>query len=216
MSFGTYLKKLREEKGLGLNQLSLKSGVSSSQISRLENGKMGTPKVSTIKKLAVGLRTDELELLAKAGYLPETSKMPKNMKPVDSTKLVSIPVVGTIKAGPNGLALQDFQGTEFVMADDIEKGYEYYWLTVSGDSMIGDGIYDGDYALIKKTVSFNNGDICAIIVDGEEGTLKHINRSDNSIILTGSNPVYPPRLFTGKDMNQIMIGGKLVRTMRKY
>ena len=55
MSFGENLKKFREEKQLGVNQLALKSGVSAAQISRFENGKRKTPHVDTAKKLAKAL-----------------------------------------------------------------------------------------------------------------------------------------------------------------
>lgn len=216
MSFGAYLKKTREEKGLGLNQLSLKSGVSSSQISRIENGKMGTPKVPTIKKLAFGLGIDEAKLLSIAGYLPEPTKTTENIIPIKPDDVINVPVVGTIKAGPNGVAFEDHQGTEIVMTNGLDISYEYFYLIVSGDSMTGDGIFDGDYALIKKTQNFCNGDICAVIVDGEEGTLKHVTRSDDSIVLTASNSKYPPRVFVGNRMNELLISGKLVRTMRMF
>lgn len=216
MSFGSTLKKLRTEKGLGLNQLSLKSGVSSSQISRIENGRMGTPKVPTIKKLAKGLNVDEIKLLVEAGYLPKEPKLPDNIQPASPENFVGLPVVGVIKAGPNGVAMEEHLGTEFTIKDNLDMSFDYFWLKVSGDSMIGDGINDGDYAMIKKTLDFNNGDICAVIVDGEEGTLKHITRSADTIVLTASNPAYEPRVFIGKEMNKIMIAGKLVQTMRKY
>ena len=127
-----------------------------------------------------------------------------------------MPVVGVIKAGPNGVAMEEHLGTEFTIKDNLDMSFDYFWLKVSGDSMIGDGINDGDYAMIKKTLDFNNGDICAVIVDGEEGTLKHITKSEDTIVLTASNPAYEPRVFIGKEMNKIMIAGKLVQTMRKY
>lgn len=215
MAFGEQLKQIRQERRLGLNQLAMLSGVSASQISRIENGKMATPKVNTIKKLAKGLKYNELELMKMAGYVSD-NELPHNAIPVDIKNLVDIPVIGTIKAGPNGLAMQDFMGTELVNRDEIDETYEYFWLVVSGDSMTGDGIYDKDFAMIKRTPEFNNGDICAVIVDGEEGTLKHVTKSNDSIVLTASNPIYPPRIFTGNDMNEILIAGRLVQTKRKY
>lgn len=215
VAFGEKLKQLRLERKLGLNQFAMLSGVSASQISRIENGKMATPKVNTIKKLAKGLKFNELELMKMAGYVTDT-ELPTNALPVDVNNLIDIPVIGTIKAGPNGLAMQDHLGMEFVNKDDIDMSYDYFWLVVSGDSMTGDGIYDKDYAMIKRTTEFNNGDICAVIVDGEEGTLKHVTKSKDSIVLTASNPSYPPRIFAGNDMNEILIAGRLVQTKRKY
>lgn len=215
MAFGQQLKSIRQERKIGLNQLAMLSGVSASQISRIENGKMSTPKVNTIKKLAKGLKYNELELMKIAGYVAD-DELSENIIPTSSNDFTSIPVVGTIKAGPNGLALQDYQGTEKVSKYDVDKSFNYFWLVVSGDSMIGDGIFDGDYALIKQTPEFSNGDICAIIVDGEEGTLKHITQTKDSIVLTASNPAYQPRVFVGDEMNEILVAGRLVETKRKY
>jgi transcriptional regulator with XRE-family HTH domain len=69
LSFSDYLKKIRKEKGFSVNQLALYSGVSSSQISRIENGIRGIPKPDTIQKLSKGLKVPYDELMAAAGYL---------------------------------------------------------------------------------------------------------------------------------------------------
>lgn len=67
--FGKYLKKIRQEKKLGINQLAQYSGVSSSQISRIESGSRGVPKPETIEKLAKALKVEYEELMRKAGYI---------------------------------------------------------------------------------------------------------------------------------------------------
>lgn len=68
-NFGEHLKSIRLNKGLTINQLSLYSGISSSQLSRIETGKRGIPKPSTIEKLANALKVDYNELMKIAGYL---------------------------------------------------------------------------------------------------------------------------------------------------
>ncbi|MEK5477556.1 helix-turn-helix transcriptional regulator [Paenibacillus sp. FSL R5-0407] len=68
LSFGEYLRELRELKDLSLNQLAEKSGVSNAQISRIENGLRELPRPETIKKLAQGLNVPATELMEKAGY----------------------------------------------------------------------------------------------------------------------------------------------------
>ncbi|MGF7436810.1 helix-turn-helix domain-containing protein [Lentilactobacillus senioris] len=73
MDFGQKLKNKREELHLGVNQLALQSGVSASQISRIENGKKNTPKIETLKKLAHGLRISDKEMFAMAGITDESS-----------------------------------------------------------------------------------------------------------------------------------------------
>lgn len=69
--FGIYLKKQREKNNLSVNQLSLYSGVSNAQISRIENGMRGVPKPETISKLAKALKIPYEEMMDKAGYLPD-------------------------------------------------------------------------------------------------------------------------------------------------
>lgn len=215
MNFGEQLRTLRTKQGLGVNQLALKSGVSASQISRLENGKKGLPKLETLKKLAQGLHVNENEFIEMVSF-QNGNKHPSNVFPYNHEKVISIPVVGTIKCGPDGLAMYDNNGFESVSKDDLESGEDYFWLITSGDSMIGDHIQAGDYALIQKTQAFENGDICAVIVDGEEGTLKHVNKEDNMITLSASNPNYPPRVFVGEKMNEVYIAGKLIETKHKF
>lgn len=218
------LAKLLDQSNLSQTVVAHKIGIDRTAFSKIINGKR---KVSTeeLKKLADIFEVSTDYLLGNAldmhGVKPRLTTdrsdlNASNLIPVQESDFVNIPVIGTIKAGPNGLAFQDFQGRESVSKRDIDTSHDYFWLVISGESMIGDGINDGDFALIKRTTEFSNGDICAIIVDGEEGTLKHITKSKDSIVLTASNPTYQPRVFIGSDMNQITIVGRLIETKRKY
>lgn len=71
--FGSYIKKIRESKGLTLNQVALYSEISAAQLSRIENGKRGVPKAPTIKKLAEALKEDYESLMRVAGYIEDES-----------------------------------------------------------------------------------------------------------------------------------------------
>lgn len=77
-NFGERLKSIRLNKGLTINQLSLYSGISSSQLSRIETGKRGIPKPPTIEKLAHALKVDYTDLMKEAGYL-ETDPTPDHV-----------------------------------------------------------------------------------------------------------------------------------------
>lgn len=83
MSFGEELKKLRESKGMTVNQLAIYSGVSSASISRYETGDRSTPKPPTIEKLAKGLKVDYKRLMVMAGYV-EPNKKESEMSPSES------------------------------------------------------------------------------------------------------------------------------------
>ncbi|PCK19997.1 transcriptional regulator [Bacillus pumilus] len=76
MNFGAYLRALREEKKLSVNQLAMYSEVSAAGISRIENGKRGIPKPPTIKKLAGALKVPYEEMMLAAGYIEEASPAP--------------------------------------------------------------------------------------------------------------------------------------------
>lgn len=67
--FGDYIKRVRDEKGLTLNQVALYAEISAAQLSRIETGKRGTPKPQTIEKIATALKVDYNELMKIAGYL---------------------------------------------------------------------------------------------------------------------------------------------------
>ncbi|MDG0871001.1 helix-turn-helix transcriptional regulator [Paenibacillus thiaminolyticus] len=75
-SFGTYLRSVREEKEMSINQLALYSGVSAPQISRIETGSRGTPKPETIRKLSEALKIPYEEMMKAAGYLVDEEEKP--------------------------------------------------------------------------------------------------------------------------------------------
>ncbi|MEF7407927.1 S24 family peptidase [Pediococcus acidilactici] len=201
-------KEIIKKRGMSVSEVERKAGLSENYLYTWK--KSDNPRKKSIESVAkvLGVSVDYL--------LGKNDGLPGNIKKVNKNDLVSIPVIGTIKAGINGIAFEEELGTEFTLVDDIDMTFDYFWLKVHGDSMTGDGISEGDYALIKKTTEFNKNDICAVIVDGEEGTLKHVTQNEDSIVLTASNPIYPPRVFTGTDMNKILIAGKLVQIKRNY
>ena len=214
LNFGARLKKIRESKGFTVRQAANQADVSSSYWSQVENKKRSVPTPKTLRRMARGLRVSETSILSLAGLTQ--SEPPLNAIGYDPRNVVALPVLSTVKCGPNGLAMDDFHGFEYASRDDIDNTDDYFWLITTGDSMIGDHIQSGDYALIKKTQAFENGDICAVIVDGEEGTLKHVNKTQNTLTLSSSNPSYPPRVFVGEQMNEVYIAGKLIEIKHKF
>lgn len=72
--FGQYLKKIRKDRNMSVNQLATYSGISNAQISRIENGLRNAPKPETIKKLSQALKVDYQEMMQVAGYTEETEQ----------------------------------------------------------------------------------------------------------------------------------------------
>jgi SOS-response transcriptional repressor LexA len=128
---------------------------------------------------------------------------------------VKIPIIGTVKAGPGGIAYEDFEGDETADEKDV-KGGGYFYLRVKGDSMTGDGILPNDLALVRETPEIEYGDIAVVVIDGEEGMLKRVYKLDDGIMLHSSNPAYPPRVFKGSELDKVRIVGKVKQTIRKY
>jgi len=76
--------------------------------------------------------------------------------------------------------------------------------------MIGARILDGDIVYIKKQSTLQSGEIAAVLVDGDNATLKRVFLGDDTITLHAENANYPDLVFTRKDMRQINIIGKAV------
>ena len=130
----------------------------------------------------------------------------------DSQKLSTLPLLGKIAAGTPIEAIQQNDTSVDVPKEMMPIG-ESYALTVEGDSMINEGIHNGDTVLIKKTNIADNGDIVVALVDDHEATLKRIRKKGQSIALESANPIYETRILSA---HRIKIQGKLVGLLRKY
>lgn len=123
-----------------------------------------------------------------------------------------LPLQGRIAAGRPIEALNSEHNFIDVPADLLGRG-DHYALEVSGDSMVGDGIMDGDLVIIQEGARFNNNDIVVALVRREEATLKHIERQPNRIILRASNPDYPPQEHPTQGID---VQGRLIGLIRRY
>lgn len=103
--------------------------------------------------------------------------------------VVSLPLLGTVKAGYNYLAQENWIGTVDVETSLVGDGKDYFALKVKGDSMAPVFIED-DIVIIKKQNDCENNEFAVVIINGDEGTLKKIKKTDNGIILQPLNPAY--------------------------
>lgn len=86
-----------------------------------------------------------------------------------------------------------------------------FCLRVKGDSMINARIINGDLVFIRQQSDVQNGEIAAVLVDGEDATLKRVHKGTGTVTLHAENPNYPDQVFTRRDMRQVSIIGKAVR-----
>lgn len=120
-----------------------------------------------------------------------------------------VPVIGAIAAGVPILAVEQHAG----YLDDVQPAPGRMALKVRGDSMIDDGILDGDYAVIQANGKIDEGRIGAVVVDGE-ATLKRVRYHANAIELIAANPRYQPRTVP-REGHQVQIVGPLSFIYRK-
>ena len=129
-----------------------------------------------------------------------------------NNKLSTLPLLGKIAAGTPIEAIQQNDTSVDVPKEMMPIG-ESYALSVEGDSMINEGIHDGDTVLIKKTNIADNGDIIVALIDDHEATLKRIRKKGQSIALESANPIYETRILSA---HRVKIQGKLIGLLRKY
>ncbi len=131
----------------------------------------------------------------------------------ESNSYLEIPLLGSIAAGDPIEAIENPDQHIAVPANFISPNNQYFGLKVRGLSMIDEGIFDGDIAVIRKTNSVLNGKIAAILTNDNEITLKTIQIKDKKIHLIPANKSYSEKVF---NVNEVQIQGALTGIIRKY
>ncbi len=134
-----------------------------------------------------------------------------NYNDVDS--FLSIPLVGSIAAGEAIEAINSSETMISVPRSLVTRNSTYFGLKVKGLSMIDEGIFDGDIAIIKKTNSAENGKIAAVLTLDNEITLKKIKISNQKIYLIPANKAYN---IKEHKVGDVQIQGTLSGIIRKY
>lgn len=138
-------------------------------------------------------------------------KRPEPVRPAPANDVIEIPLHGRIAAGVPIEAMETASMLP-VPAALLGAG-EHYALEVSGDSMIDAGIFDGDYALIRRTDVARDGEIVVALVRGEEATLKYLHRENGRVRLDPANAAYEPQIY---DPREVVVQGKLAGLLRRY
>lgn len=145
--------------------------------------------------------------------MPETAQpaQPQRTMQVAANDTLEIPLHGRIAAGT---PIEALQGNEsFAVPAALLGPGEHYALEVSGDSMVEEGILDGDFALIRKVETARDGEIVVALIDNEEATLKTYRREGQMIRLDPANRAYEPQRY---DERRVKIQGRLAGLIRRY
>lgn len=131
-----------------------------------------------------------------------------------SLSAIELPVVGFIAAGEPIDAIENPVDTIMVASDLVSKSKRCYVLQVRGDSMIKEGIFDGDNVVIQQQETANNGDIVVALLDSEFATLKkYYKESENKVRLQPANDEMDPIYVHPKNLK---IQGKVTGIIRRY
>lgn len=127
-----------------------------------------------------------IKKLQESGHLEKENNHPRSISLSDSG-LLEIKIAGTITAGEPIEAIEQMGETITIPAKGLDLNAEYYALKVKGDSMIDEGIFDGDTVVIKKQSTAENGQTVVAIIDENEATLKKIYREKGVFRLQPAN-----------------------------
>jgi repressor LexA len=158
---------------------------------------------------------DHLRALEKKGYLQREDLKSRALRPiVTAGQTVEVPILGRVAAGQPLLAVRNYEDTVRVDRFFIGQNREVFALRVKGDSMIEDGIFDGDYVFVRKQLQANSGETVVVMI-GEEATVKRYYPEGDTIRFQPANAKLEPIYVRKKDFKSVNILGIVVGIYRK-
>lgn len=218
--FSDRFKQLRTERRLSQQNLADQLGFSKSSVNMYERGERepGLESMETIAdyfnvdldylmgRSAIPNRNDWLKSINKSVAVEPSQPQMKfdNIIPISIKRF---PLLGDIACGKPIMANEEKE----LYVEAGTNIHADFCLKAKGDSMIGARIYDGDIVFIRKQEMVNNGEIAAVIID-DEATLKRVNYypEKDLLILKAENSQYEDLVYTGEQLNHIIILGKAV------
>lgn len=122
-----------------------------------------------------------------------------------------LPLLGRIAAGQPIEALP--QPERFDVPPQLRRDRPSYVLQVEGDSMIAEGIFDGDWVVVEERQAAENGEVVVALIDGEEATLKRIEQTPQGVTLHPANSAHHPQHYSAA---RVTIQGVVISQMRRY
>jgi repressor LexA len=166
--------------------------------------------------------SDHLKALIRKGFLERVGDpgRPRSLRPtaqatgrLDEGTVVSVPLLGRIAAGLPLLAEENYDGTVKVDAGMLPPGGQVFALVVTGDSMIDDGIHDGDTLFVRQQRNCRDGEIAVVRVD-DDATVKRLYREDGRVRLQPANSEMAP-IYVDSTSGEVEIIGIAVGVFRR-
>lgn len=172
-----------------------------------------------LKLSSVATVAQHVDTLVEKGFLEKGNNSARSLIPVDEVEAsinepgVGLPILGLIAAGSPIETIAGHKETLEVPAFMVGTKNSYV-LQVKGQSMIEDGIHDGDYVVVQEKEVPSNGDTVVALINGGEATLKRYYKESNRIRLQPANSTMEPIYVDAK--TPIKIQGVLIGLIRKY
>lgn len=204
----TFKDRLNEalyQRKMSAAELSKLSGVNEGAISQYRKGEYKATQ-RNLEKMAQTLNVSIAWLMG-----ADVPMNPLNLvSPNITDDVVTFPVLGSIAAGYNETAIEDWSGETIDVPRSFLKGRsksDFFVLKVHGDSMYPTYHTDDKVLILRQTFVERSGDVGAVIYDGECATLKRVEIFDDMVRLSPLNPSYPPKELTGANLEQYHIIG---------
>lgn len=170
--------------------------------------KLGVKSLSTVH--------EHLQALEKKGLIKKTSGIVRSIELVDKkisqiVKGLELPIAGFIAAGSPIEPFTDPNATFAVSENIVNPRKRSFVLQVKGDSMIEDGILDGDFVIVEETNEARNGDIVVAMIENGIVTLKRFFREKDRVRLEPANATMQP-IYA----KNVTIQGRVKTVIRKY
>lgn len=200
------IKEQRVQLRLSQAELAKRVGVSRSTIAMWETGG-SQPDNDALRRIAdiLGVSTDYL--LGRTDY---------SDIPAPTTKGKWIPVLGCVQAGIPIEAVEDIIGYEEISNEMAQSG-DYFALRIRGDSM-EPRMHEGDVVIVRKQDDAETGDVCVVMVNGDDATVKRIKKSPEGLFLIANNPAFEPMFFSNREIDElpVQVIGKVVELRAKF
>lgn len=209
------IRKRREELGLSQEELASRMGYRSrSSINKIESGANDIPQ-SKITAFARALHTTPAYLLG----LEDQEGTPSNVGLYPIGEMISIPLIASVRAGFDGLAVE-LSGEALTLPKSMIGKRDpslIRSLRVVGNSMYPK-ICDGDRVLVLLQSSVDSGDVAVIVYNGDEATIKQVRYEPGCdwLELIPANPEYMTRRIEGEDLTRCHIVGKVITLIRDF
>ncbi|MEK7581208.1 MAG: transcriptional repressor LexA [Patescibacteria group bacterium] len=159
---------------------------------------------------------EHLGALEKKGLIKKSNGLARSIELIDKkigniVKGIELPLAGFIAAGAPIEPYTDPTATFAVAGNMVSANKKSYVLQVKGESMIDDGILDGDFVVIEETNQARNGDIVVAMMENGVVTLKRFYRDKDQVRLMPANPAMQPIIT-----KNVTIQGKCVGVIRRY